>query len=181
MTKVVNFFAGPSAGKSTMALGLTHWMKNRRMNVEYVPEYPKQLTWDKRHEALEDQLYVFAKQHSRLYQLLGQVDWIVTDGPILQGLCYMDYGLNKFISIRRSEFEDRLKELVLSAHDQYENLNFFVDRAGREFVQAGRNQDEQESNHLDHVVKMMLAKQSVPFSTVKNLDQVWKALELPQD
>ena len=95
MTKVINFYGGPSAGKSTMAAQLFGIMKANRFNVEYVPEFAKDLTW-KQSKCLDDQLYVFAVQHHALYTLLGQVDYIITDSPLLLSLHYVTIGLSKF-------------------------------------------------------------------------------------
>ena len=97
MTKVINFYGGPSAGKSTMAAQLFGIMKSKRLNVEMVPEFAKDLTW-KKSGCLDDQVYVFANQNHALYTLLGQVDYIITDSPLILGLHYAKHGLNKFVS-----------------------------------------------------------------------------------
>jgi hypothetical protein len=170
--KVVNFFAGPSAGKSTMSLGLSHWMKERRLNVEYVPEYAKQLTWDNRPSALDDQLYVFAKQNHRLYQLLGQVDWVVTDSPLPLSLYYLHWGMGKFDPMDLKFWRKTFEYLVEDTFKKYDNVNFFVDRGNREFIQAGRNQDEEASKQIDVAVLDMLGHYSIPFTRVRSLMDV---------
>lgn len=67
--RVVNLFAGPGAGKSTLATGVFHELKLQGINCEYVSEIAKDLTWEKRHNSLNFQLYVFAKQHRDIERL----------------------------------------------------------------------------------------------------------------
>ena len=86
--RVVNLFAGPCAGKSTTAMGLSYKMKLAGKNVEYVTEYAKSLTWEKRDRVLENQLYILAKQDKKLRDLDGQVDWAVSDSPLIIGIDY---------------------------------------------------------------------------------------------
>jgi ATP:corrinoid adenosyltransferase len=52
--KVINLWAGPGAGKSTTASGLFYLMKTADMQVELVTEYAKDMTWEGRHEVLQD-------------------------------------------------------------------------------------------------------------------------------
>ena len=46
MTLVVNFFAGPGAGKSSMAAGLFAELKFRGVNCELATEYAKDKVWE---------------------------------------------------------------------------------------------------------------------------------------
>ena len=176
MTKVVNFYGGPSAGKSTMAAQLFGWMKNKRMNVEYVPEFAKQLTW-RQAGCLDDQFYVFGNQHHELYTLKDQVDYIITDSPLLMSMHYADVGLSKFDDedfLLREVFD----ELVLATYMQYDNINFFVERGDRKFVQAGRNQDEATSKEFDEDIYQILTENWVLFKTVRSLNDVLAELKM---
>jgi tRNA uridine 5-carbamoylmethylation protein Kti12 len=86
--KVINFFAGPCAGKSTLSAGLFYKMKTQHYNVEYVHEYAKELTWEERHNCLTDQIFVTANQNRMFERLKGKVDWIITDTSLLLSLMY---------------------------------------------------------------------------------------------
>lgn len=182
-TKVVNFFAGPSAGKSTSALNLAGWMKERRMNVEYVPEFPKDLVWNERVPEMDDQLYLLGEQHHRIYMQSGKLDWIVTDGPILLGLHYCkEYGMSKFKTLDR--FEDWIRwygafqQMTYFSHNFYNNVNFYVDRGDRQFIQEGRNQDEATSRAIDTSVKDILDDWSIDYFVIKNWREAIDILRL---
>jgi hypothetical protein len=74
--KVVNLFAAPGSGKSTTASGL--FLKNRGVNAELTGEYAKDLTWAKRQHTLQDQIYVFGKQHHRVWRLTHDCEVIIS-------------------------------------------------------------------------------------------------------
>ncbi len=80
--KVINIFAGPGCGKSTVAAGLFHKLKTLNKNVEYVSEYAKDLIYENRLERLNDYLYVLAEQHHRLLKLSNSVEYAICDGSL---------------------------------------------------------------------------------------------------
>jgi tRNA uridine 5-carbamoylmethylation protein Kti12 len=152
--KVINLFAGPGAGKSTTAAGLFHLMKIGGMNVELVTEYAKEMTWEKRHNILTDELYIFAKQHRRIRRLLGEVDYVVTDSPILLCILY-----------RQADYTETLDELILELWNSYENLNFFLRRT-KPYSAVGRSQSEAEARSIDEATRALLARLEVPYQEV---------------
>lgn len=152
--KVINLFAGPGAGKSTTAAGLFHLMKIAQMNVELVTEYAKEMTWEKRHNILTDQLYILAKQHRRVRRLRDEVDWVVTDSPFLLSIYY-----------RNHDYSETLDRLVLELWKQYENVNFFLERV-KAYVPIGRSQTEEEARKIDAGTRAMLTRLEIPFETV---------------
>jgi len=175
MTKVINFYGGPSAGKSTMAAQLFGHMKAQRLNVEYVPEFAKDLTW-KKSNSIDDQLYITGNQHHSLYTLLGQVDYIITDSPLLLSLHYMKQGWSKLRT--KGTILIDFERLVLGLYYNYNNIDFYVERGNRQFIQAGRNQTEIESKQIDDHVHWMLSHQGIPFKRVSTLDDVLRELKL---
>jgi tRNA uridine 5-carbamoylmethylation protein Kti12 len=152
--KVVNLFAGPGAGKSTTAAGIFHLMKMERMSVELVTEYAKEMTWEKRHNILMDELYIVAKQHRRLRRLRGEVEYVVADSPLL--LC---------IYYRQNDYSETLDKLILELWAQDDNLNFFIERV-KPYVGVGRSQSEDEARKIDADMRKLLAQYDVPFENV---------------
>ena len=92
MTKVICLCGGPGVGKSTVATGLFSALKQRKVSCEYVSEYAKEVVWEGTHKLLENQIHIFAEQFRRQFRLLGKVDYIVTDSPlILSSVYFRDY------------------------------------------------------------------------------------------
>ena len=120
MTKLINLYGAAGAGKSTTAMGITHYLKLKGYRVEYVSEYAKDLVNEGSEHKLKHQLYVFAKQLKKLSVLMDKgLDYVVTDSPLL--LSYF-YG-NKYGTVK-----PYFKDMVLSHINDYETLNIFINR-----------------------------------------------------
>ena len=148
--KVINLFGGPGAGKSTTAAGLFHLMKLEGYNVELVTEYAKKLTWQKRHNTLKDQFYVTAHQNHRMEILRDQVEWCITDSPLLLGIYYSP-----------GYFEETYHPFIMDVFNSYNNKNFYIERK-KKFVQTGRNQTFEEAKEVDTGVVKILENNGVP-------------------
>ena len=81
MTKYINIFGGPGAGKSTTAALLFAEMKSGGFKVELVTEVAKDFVWEDRSTTLSIQPYITIKQHRNLVRLKGKVDYVITDAP----------------------------------------------------------------------------------------------------
>lgn len=151
--KVINLFGGPGAGKSTTAAGLFWLLKNRGMRVELVTEYAKALAWANRGEELTDQFYIYAKQHHRQHVLKGQVDFVVTDSPLLLPLLYNQTEPPSF------------REYVIDNWHRYDNVNYFIERV-KPYIQLGRFQQQLEADALGKRTHAMLLDLNVSFVCV---------------
>lgn len=152
-TLVINLLGAPGSGKSTLAAELFAAMKVAGASVELVTEYAKELVWEKRSATFDDELYIFAKQNHRLFRVNGKVDFIVTDCPVLQKLCYMP-----------EEFD--FSSLVLDVYNQYRNINFFLERGAWHYEAFGRNQSERESIEISRAMKEKLDLFRIPYTSV---------------
>lgn len=179
-TRVVNFFGGPGAGKSTLALQLMGVLKSQGRNCEYVPEFPKDLTWDRSYDVLDDQLFIFGEQHHRIYRLWGQVEWIVTDAPIIIQLYYFQQSLKKLRQNFHFPYVYRaFEDVIVSLHRVYDTgHNFVVERGNRKFLQQGRNQNEEESKAIDDNIQKILDIYKIEAPRVLIIDQVLDHLGL---
>lgn len=146
MTQVINLFAGPGVGKSTLAAGLFYEMKRRGMSAELVTEYAKDRVWEEHYSVFDDQLYVFAKQHRRMSRLRGKVDYIITDAPLFLS---MVYGENATY--------DAFKPLVLEAFNSFNNQNFFLKRSVP-YDANGRMQGLEDAKAVDNSILLALDK-----------------------
>jgi len=142
-TIVVNLFAGPGAGKSTLAAGVFHRLKLEGINCELVTEYAKDLTWEGRTDLLQrNQVLVLGEQYERLSRLVGKVDVIVTDSPLL---------MSKVYSLQLNALDALVDELW----GQFDNINFVVTRT-KPYNPVGRNQSLPEALLLDgHITDML--------------------------
>jgi hypothetical protein len=178
-TKIVGFIAGPSAGKSTLALELAGWMKHKRYNVEYVSEYPKDLAWEEAANLFDDQLHIFGEQWRRNYRLIGKVDWIVTDSPIVTSLFYMKDALKKIPEEYRHGVLYHFRLMVKAAHHSFDHKIFFIDRGDRKFIKEGRIHNEEESKKLDGEIQTIAHKHGIKIDGyVKSLTQILDKLGL---
>lgn len=176
-TRVINFVGGPSAGKSTIAPGVFSHMKHLRMNVEFVPEFPKELAWQgNAKEAMDDQLWILGEQNNRQYRLLDKVDWIVTDTSIFLGIIYCQRSNIKYLD---PMWTKELEAMTWRTFCQYDNEMFFVNRGDRKFINDGRVHDETESRNIDQVIKLTMEKYGVPYTEVSTIEEVIQKLGLP--
>ena len=170
MTLVINFAAGPGAGKSTMAGELFGYMKRRQINCEYVQEFAKDIVWSKHWENLDDQIHIFGEQFHRQYRLLDQVDYIITDSPLFLTRYYVRESLKKFLSA--NSFKDKVAELAIYAFNMFENKTFYVDRTGRRFLERGRVHNQERSQQIDESIKFLLKHHEIPYTTVVHFSDV---------
>ena len=163
LKQVINIFGGPGVGKSTTAAGLFYQMKSQGYNVEYVTEYAKQLTYDERYNVLDsDQLYIFAKQHRKIYRLLGKCEYIITDSPLILSIMYFRLNPEKMI-YNYLVFDT----LVKDTFDKYPNINILLKRNSRHFYQVeGRTQSKEQAKSIDIDMKNLMLGLNVEFSEI---------------
>jgi hypothetical protein len=152
-TIVVNLLGGPGSGKSTMAASVFSELKWRDINCELAPEYAKDLVWEKRHKTFEDQIYIFGKQHHRIFRLLGQVSVVITDSPLLLTPVY------------DGERRELLANLAVAEFNRCNNLNFFINRK-KAYNPIGRNQDLDGAKVKDDEIKACLTKYNINYYSV---------------
>lgn len=130
-------------------------MKIRDMEVELVTEYAKKLVWQKRHNTLQDQMYVTAKQNHRMNILREQVNWCITDSPILLGLHYSPL-----------YYPRTFPDFILDIFNSYNNINFFLKRT-KKYNPNGRNQTEDEAKEADANIRTLLDTYKIPYSVIQ--------------
>lgn len=166
MTKIINIFGGPGAGKSTTAAGLFYSLKQRGINAELVTEYAKDMTWENRHNILSDQLYILAKQHRRISRIVGKVDYIITDAPFVLGLLY-----------KSENYVSSFDPFVMDLWHQYNNICFYLKRGDIEYQETGRNQSMLEAIELDKSLKNLLDTIQIDYTTVNTINGVYSILK----
>ena len=141
--KVINLLGGPGAGKSTIALGLGFLMKLEGYNVELAREYAKKLVYEDNLKVLANQDYVFTKQLKKLRDLVGEVDYAITDSPLFLSELYNE---NQHDEVFFKYVEDR--------YAGFDNIVVWVNRP-KTYQAEGRLHTLEESMKIDDMLKSM--------------------------
>lgn len=162
LKKVINLFGGPNSGKSVLACDLFTFMKKNNYNVELITEYAKDLTWEKRQNVLlEDQLYIFAKQHRKLLRIIDNVEYAICDSPLLLSGIYYNSEHNIYS-------KETFIKLLLDTFDYYPNLNFYLTRnLDFKYFTEGRNQVLDEAIVIDDMIIDFLNKYNIDCSHIE--------------
>lgn len=144
MTLIVNLYGGPGAGKSTTASKIFSILKDRNINCELVTEFAKDLVWSDNYKDLKDSLYVLANQNRRIKRLVGKVDVVVTDSPLLLSTIYGDLANDVDFTY-----------YVYRTYHNYRNLDVLLERK-KDYNPVGRLQTEEEAKSKDKVIEGLL-------------------------
>lgn len=147
-TKIINILGGSGIGKSTFAAELFTLMKKELYDVELALEYAKDLVYENRLNTLENQIYVFGKQLHRIQRLVGKVEYIITDSPIILS------------SIYGEKYSENFHRLVLETFNQFSNINILLKR-GHDYNPNGRLQTLEEAIEIDRKIAHYLIINSI--------------------
>lgn len=152
MTIVVNLFGTPGAGKSTGASYIFSKLKMAGVNAELITEFAKDKVWESNSTALNDQIYMFAKQNHKMFRCADKVDVIITDSSLL---CSLLYSKNYF-------YNQELSSLVLKVFNSYKNMTYLIERV-KPYNPVGRYQTQQQADDLKSPILEILNKYNVKF------------------
>lgn len=166
---VISFVGAPGAGKSTAALGLSYELKKKAKNVEYVQEFAKDLTYNNLLEKyIPNQSYIIAEQYKKIYDLVEQVDYIVTDAGI------------EISAFHASQESKVVEELAWYLRNKTEQITIFIERdKDVKYDRNGRIESEQESQEIGEGLENYLQQNNVNYyKVVGTQNAINKALEL---
>ena len=154
---VINAYGGPGAGKSVACLDVCSALKKAGYTAEYVQEYAKELVYDKNMEMLngsaKNQFAILKEQTRRIDRLYDQVDFIVTDSPIMLNSIY-----NKELT---QEYGFEVNQLS----EAYVNFSVFIERDASSFEEEGRIHNLNESIEKDAEIKNMLDEYEIHYNS----------------
>ena len=153
MTKVINLFGEPGAGKSTTRAGVFSQCKLHGVICEEAYEYAKEATWEKKQFTLTDQPYVFGKQYHRQWILQNQCDVIITDSPLPLSLVYGDHS-------------EASVKYIMERFNEFDNENYFIVR-DKPYQPIGRNQTEKEAMQVREDISKMLLENGIQVTMIK--------------
>jgi len=146
-TLVLNLFGGPGTGKSTTAAGVFHQLKLQGVNCEMALEYAKDKVWEDSGHILDNQLHVFGEQFHRIWRLLGKVDVVVSDSPLLNSVLFY------------KDENPHFRDMVVFEHARLRNLDVLLERT-KEYNPKGRLETEDAAKALDAKIKGILDDRS---------------------
>jgi len=156
MTLLVNLFAGPGTGKSTMAAELFAAIKKQHINCELITEVPKDYVWDGALDLLNNQVLILGNQYHRIFRVLDKVEIAIIDSSILYGLVYKSPKLPKSFDA-----------FVLDLFNLHDNCNFYINRTDfGVYQQEGRVQSLTEAIQKDKEIKDMLDTHNIKYNTI---------------
>ena len=150
---IINLFGGPGTGKSTLCATIFSKLKMMGIETEMAPEYVKTLVWDESFKKIENQLYIFGKQHNTIHRLKNKVRVIITDSTLINSIIYY-MGDNP-----------HFESLVMWEHNKMNNINFFLERSF-DYVENGRYQTLIEARAIDQKYKDFLEKNKVEYTEI---------------
>ena len=153
MAIIVNLVGTPGAGKSTGCAYIFSKLKMAGVNAELVTEFAKDKVWENNNSALDDQLYIFAKQHYKINRCADKVDVIITDSPLLLSILYN----------RNQVYGEELNKLISKVYNSYKNMTYLITRV-KKYNPAGRIQTEKEADKLKEPLVDLLNQYNCKFS-----------------
>ena len=144
-TLVVNLYGGPGTGKSTGAAIITGLLKANGIDAEYVSEVAKDKVWEENREALSNQAYMFGSQYYRISRVLGKVDVVVTDSPLLL----------TFVYNHDERLGNAFNAVALNVATSYNTLEVLLQRV-KKYNPNGRMQTEAESDEITKQIVSVL-------------------------
>lgn len=159
-TVYIGLAAGPGCGKSTTAALLFGKMKVAGYQTEQALEYAKDLYWEKREKVARLQPYISIKQLCRQYRLLGEVEFVVTDSPLILSLAY--------ISPKAFGCTPSFAPYLLETFNLFNNRIYFLERniEVHPYVQAGRYQTLEKAIEKDQQILSLLEENGIPYKKV---------------
>lgn len=167
-TLVVNLYGSSGSGKTTTSMLLTAAIKNADiaetfggpdmgdLTVELVREEAKRYAWAGTPITASLQQNIGATQVMLEQELLGKVDILVTDSPVLLSPFYEKLHLGTEVGL--GMVRNHIDKCRTSGHDE---LNIFLNR-NKPFVSAGRYETEEQSDEVS--VKMADYLTDVPMT-----------------
>lgn len=141
---VIEFLAGPGAGKTTTAAALYTKLKRKsKVNVDFAREGAQHLIHTGCAHKLANQLNIVAHEYDRMLNMKEQgCKVLITDTSMLMTKIYG----------KGTTYYDPLLEVINKLREEFVIKSVFVNRV-KPFIQYGRMQDEEQSKEIDEIIK----------------------------
>jgi hypothetical protein len=155
---VINFVGAPSSGKSLMSALLYSELKINHLKAEYVQEYAKKLIYEGRFEELNNQYNVSMAQYNTLKAVSNNVDYCITDSPILLGIYY-----NRVYDTNICNIE-KVENIFVEKMNEFKNIYIYLKRNSEyPFEKQGRVHNEDQSSIIEQDLEKLLIEFKLPY------------------
>lgn len=172
-TFVIAFVGAPGAGKSTASYGATYQFKKRALSVEYVPEVAKDLLYrGLLGKYIPNQTYIVSEQYKKLYDLMGQVNYIVTDAGL------------EICALHSAHESKVVEDLAWYLRNKLNQFTIFIERDEENvaYETSGRKESEAESRVFGQKLEKYLQDNGAKYQKVVGTDAAIElALQIMED
>lgn len=155
----INLYAGPGAGKSTLASWLFAELKLRNYSIELVSEYVKAWAIAKRTIHPFDQVFLMGKQLQCEYQFLTNgVKHIITDSPVFLAAAYARIYNPYLLNVA-----NQMESIMCEYEKHHPAINIFLKR-GDYFQQEGRFHNRTQAEEIDLTILSRLIANGLEFT-----------------
>ena len=154
-TTIIGFFGGPGIGKSAAAWTAAAWLKRNGASVELASEFVKKWAWLGREIKPLDELAVLGAQIAEEADLIGKVDFLVTEKPVILDLAYAR--LYQPACITRAVEETIAAHYAHVAALGHKHVNVVFKRA-EGYDNRGRFENRRQAQLVDSVAEQALGE-----------------------
>lgn len=158
MSLVVNFFGGPSAGKTGLSSCVHGYMRKHGYPCEVVHEAAKDYVWRGDKHTLDNQVLITAIQFDRVLAVYGKMPVIINESPIPTGLVFPT----------PRGCSPAWRRAVIDQFLEFRNLNFFLHRdPPAPHEHEGRREDGPQAAAKDLELLAMLDEFGIPYTPLQ--------------
>lgn len=172
-TFVIAFVGAPGAGKSTASFGTSYQFKTRGVSMEYVPEVAKDLLYrGLLGKYIPNQAYIVSEQYKKLYDVMGQVDYIVTDAGL------------EICALHSANEAKEVEDLAWYLRNKLNQFTIFIERDEKQvqYETNGRKESEAESRVFGKKLEKYLQDNGAKYQKVIGTDAAIElALKILED
>ena len=177
--KVINLFAGPGTGKTTLCYELLAAMKKQGLRVEHVRDIPREEVYWESWRELDDHLIQLAKIQSAINMHRPHCDYLVVESPVLMRLAYLPTVNER----QPMNGEKAISQLALALHQQEDNLDVLLVRNPEfGYDQRGRDQNEAQALERSRITEDIVARHAPSHLRVMagkdGIDSILQALDI---
>jgi nicotinamide riboside kinase len=164
MTLLINLYGSSSAGKSSLMADLFNSLKGAGETVEMCPEIIKQWAWDGIRPNRYDQYYLMGQEIKQQSRLLGKVDYVISDSPVLQNSFY-----NYYINGEDNLYVPSMDYLRMVNEDGHGVLDCMLYR-NKPYETKGRYQTVEESDRIATALTKYLKEREIQYYLIDGKD-----------